>query len=438
MLPVTFLQKNRTRLGEKMAPRSLAVVHSNDVPPTNADGSAVFHQNTDLYYLTGVRQEETILLLCPESANPAWREVLFLRETTPLLETWEGKKLSQEAARKLTGIETVLWTDAFPQIFRQLMCEMDNLYLNSNEHKRARLVVESRDMRFLRETMRAYPLHNYKRLAPLLHALRVVKAPEEIDLMRKACALTNRAFQRVLHFVRPGVNEAEIEAEFAHEFIRAREKFAYLPIVASGKNALGLHYIENNVECQSGDLILLDVGGTCGMHNADMSRTIPVSGHFTPRQRTVYDAVLRAMRELAAQLRPGLLWSEWQKNSVSVLEREMIGLGLFSLRDVKKQDKDAPLWRRYFMHGIGHPLGLDVHDVGDVTQPMQAGWVLTCEPGLYIPEEEMGIRLENNFLVTENGPVDLMADIPIEAEEIEALMQQGKKSLRRLAPRVLK
>ncbi len=428
-LPAKFFVETRKNLCRRLPSRSLVVFNSNDVPPTNSDGSAQFYQNSDLFYLTGVRQEETVLMLFPDAPDPALREVLFLRETTPFLETWEGKKLSKDAARALTGIKTVKWLGELPAVLRAHMCEAENVFLNTNEHKRADPVVESRDRRFLDELMRAYPLHNYKRLAPFMHEMRAVKSPEEIKLMQAACDLTEKAFRRVLTFVKPGVYESEIEAEFAHEFIRVRERFAYMPIVASGKNALGLHYIDNNAECRAGELILIDVGGTCGLYNADMTRTIPVGGKFTKRQRQIYDSVLRALRELSDALRPGLLWADWQKNAGEVLERELVKLGVLSTSEIKKQSPDAPAYKKYFMHGIGHPLGLDVHDVGYTTRPMQAGWVMTVEPGLYIPEEGIGVRLENNILIGKSGNVNLMQNIPIEADEIEALMQKktGKR-----------
>ncbi|MDR2844490.1 MAG: aminopeptidase P N-terminal domain-containing protein [Puniceicoccales bacterium] len=422
MLSAAFFTGNRNRLSSRLAPGSLAVVNSNDVPATNGDGTAAFYQNTDLYYLTGVRQEESILLLCPDATDSALREILFLRETTPQLEIWEGKKLTRDAATRLSGIATVKSLGEFPAVFRQLACESENIYLNTNEHKRATVVTETRDARFVAETRNAYPLHNYKRLAPHMHALRVVKSKEEIATLQSACDLTAKAFQRVLRFTRPGVNEAEIEAEFAHEFIRARERFAYLPIVATGKNAIGLHYTENNTPCRSGELLLLDVGATRHLYNADMTRTIPVNGRFTRRQRKIYQSVQFALRELSAQLKPGLLWKDWQKNACALLQDELGKLDLLTPRDIRKQDPSRPACFKYFMHGIGHPLGLDVHDVGYTTQPMQAGWVMTCEPGLYIAEEGIGIRLENNLVVTDTAPVNLMQKIPLDPDEIEALM----------------
>jgi Xaa-Pro aminopeptidase len=306
------------------------------------------------------------------------------------------------------------------------MCEGEHVFLNSNEHKRAVIEVESREARFVADTLRRYPLHDYRRLAPLMHLLRAVKSEAELGLVRRACDVTAAAFERVLGFVRPGVGEWEVEAEFAHEFIRHRCRFAYLPIIASGPNACVLHYVTNAATCDKGSLLLLDVAAACGNYNADMTRTIPVGGRFTPRQKQVYNAVLRVLRQCIANLRPGHKIKDWQKEAEQLIEKELVDLGLLTMRQIKKQDPDNPAFKKYFMHGVGHPLGLDVHDVGLTVQPMQAGWVMTVEPGIYLPEEGFAVRLENDVHVTAEGPVDLMADIPIEAGEIEALMGKRK------------
>ena len=413
---------NRNRLKQLLPPGSIAVLNANDVPPTNADGTLAMSVNSDLFYLTGVEQEQTILLLNPDAEDEKHREILFLREPSHENELWEGHKLTKPEACELTGIQSIFWLSEFPRLFHRLICACEHVYLNSNEHNRAVVEVESRDARFIVETMRRYPLHDYRRLAPLLHQLRAAKSDAEIALIRKACAITRAGFRRVLKFTKPGVREKEIEAEFAHEFIRQDAGFAYLPIIASGRNACCLHYTVNSSVCKKGELLLLDVGASFSNYNSDMTRTIPVSGRFSRRQRQVYNAVLRVLRQSSSGLTPGKKPKDWQKEAEQLMEMELVDLGLISLREIKKQNPDSPALKKYFMHGIGHSLGLAVHDVVAVNQPMQAGWVMTVEPAIYIPEEGFGIRLENNVLITENGQEDLMADIPIEAEEIEKLM----------------
>lgn len=416
--------RNRKNLAEKLLPNSLAVVNSNDIPPTNADGTLPLRQNSDLFYLTGVDQEATILLLYPDAHDEKMREVLFVRETDELLAVWEGCKLTKEAARKLTGIKQVEWLSEFPAIFHRLMCECEHVYLNSNEHKRAAVEVETRDARFVLDTKRRYPLHDYQRLARILHELRAVKSEEEVDLIRKACGITKAGFERACRFVKPGVTETEVEAEFAHEFIRQGGGFAYNPIIAGGGNSCVLHYNSNDQVCRKGDLLLLDVGSSYANYNSDLTRTIPVSGRFTRRQREVYDAVLRVMRGSIKAAVPGKLHKDWQEESEALMREELLQLGLITKSEIRKEDPARPAVKKFFMHGIGHPLGLDVHDVGHTTRPFQPGWVLTVEPGIYIPKEAIGIRLEDNILIQEGGNVDLMEDIPVEAEEIERLMRE--------------
>jgi Xaa-Pro aminopeptidase len=420
--PQLFIH-NRARLRQRLPPNSLAVLHANDIPSTNADGSLRLRQNSDLFYLTGVDQEETILLLSPEAEDEKMREILFLRETSDLIAIWEGHKLTKEEARRATGIQRVEWLAEFPPIFHRLMCECEHIWLNSNEHKRAVVEVPTRDARFIRETRERYPLHDYQRLARLLHPLRAVKSAEEIRLLRAACELTNAGFQRVARFVKPGVTETEVEAEFAHEFIRGGGDFAYAPIIASGKNACVLHYLANDQVCRRGELLLLDVAASYANYNSDLTRTLPVSGKFTRRQKQVYNAVLRVLRASLKGLTAGRLLREWQPEAEQLIEAELVGLGLLTTAQIKAQDPHQPALKQYFMHGIGHPLGLDVHDVSPTNRPLQAGWVMTVEPGIYIREEGLAVRLENDVLVTENGPVDLMAHIPIEAGDIEALMR---------------
>ncbi len=419
--PELFVQ-NRQRLIQLMLPNSLAVVNANDILPTNADGSLRLCQNSDLFYLTGVDQEESILLLYPGAHEEAQRELLFLRETNDHIAIWEGHKLSKEEARQRSGIKNVHWLSEFPSLFRRLMCEAEQVYLNSNEHKRASIDVETRDARFIGQVQNQFPLHSYQRLARLMHRLRIVKSAAEVDLMRKACKLTEKGFRRVLRFLKPGVNEMEIEAEFAHEFVRGGGGFSYNPIIGSGANACVLHYLDNDQVCKKGELVLLDVGASYANYQSDMTRTIPVSGRFSRRQRQVYNAVLRVLREVSRLAVPGKLPRDWQKEAESLVEHELLGLGLLKRSDIKNQPVGRPAYKKYFMHGVGHPLGLDVHDVGFTTEPIQAGWVLTVEPAIYIREEGFAIRLENDILVQEGKNIDLMGSIPIEADEIEALM----------------
>ncbi len=419
--------ENRRRLAALMPSRSLAVVNSNDILPTNADGALVLRANSDLFYLTGIEQEESICLLAPDAHDPRLREILFLREPTELMETWEGRKLSKEAARKLTGIERIEWLSDFPAIFHARMCEADAVFLNANEHARACIVVETREARFVRDVIARYPLHDYRRLARLMHPLRVVKSEAELTLLRRACAITRDGFERVARFVKPGVSETEIEAEYAHEFIRQGGGFAYSPIIGSGENALALHYIENAAKCRAGEMLLLDVASSYANYNADLTRTLPVSGHFTRRQRQIYLAVLRVFRQLVAMLKPGILPREWNEAAQGLIEKELVDLGLLKMAEVKRQGPEKAALKRYFMHGAGHPIGLDVHDVGILSEPMQVGWVMTCEPAIYIREEKMGVRLENIILLTEGEPIDLMADIPIDPDDIEALMAANQR-----------
>jgi Xaa-Pro aminopeptidase len=423
--PAELFVQNRSRLLQLLAPNSLVVVNANDVQPTNADGALAFNPSSDLFYLTGIEQEQSILLLCPNAEDEKHREMLFLREPSREHELWEGHKLTRDEAVAQSGIKRIHWLAEFPRLFHRLMCESGHIYLNSNEHPRAVIEVESRDARFVADTLRRYPLHNYRRLAPLMHQLRVVKTEPEMAFIRKACEITGAGFRRVARFVKPGVGEKEIEAEFAHEFIRRGGNFAYLPIIATGLNACCLHYIASASTCRPGELLLLDVAASCSNYNADMTRTLPVSGRFTPRQRKVYNAVLRVLRQCVKNLTPGKKPGEWQKEAEQLMEKELVDLGLISTRQIKRQDPGNPALKKYFMHGAGHSLGLAVHDVTAARQPIQAGWVMTVEPGIYIPAEKLGVRLENNILVTETGQVDLMAAIPIEAGEIEELMARN-------------
>ncbi len=415
--------KNRENLVNLLLPKSLAVLNSNDIMPTNADGTMRLVQNSDLFYLSGIDQEETILILFPDFPNEEYREILFVKETSELIEVWEGHKYTKEEATEASGIGKVCWLSEFDGIFSTLMAEAEHVYLNTNEHIRASVRVETRDARFITFCQEQYPLHRYERLAPLMHRLRAVKSEPEIAMQQRACDITEQAFRRVLKFVKPGVMEYEIEAEYLHEFVRNGSRgFAYEPIVASGENACILHYLDNHAECQAGDVLMMDVGAEYGRYYADMSRSIPVSGRFTERQKAVYNAVLRVQRAAMDLLRPGNTIKEYHREVGKLMERELIGLGLLNAREVKQQDEKKPLYKKYFMHGTSHHLGLDVHDVGNVYRPFEAGMVFTVEPGIYIREEGLGIRLENNVVITNDGVHDLMRNIPIEAEAIEDLM----------------
>jgi Xaa-Pro aminopeptidase len=420
---------NRKRLINELQPGSVAVFNSNDIMPTNADGTMRFRQNNDLFYLTGVDQEETILVLFPDYPDKKFREVLFLRETSELIATWEGHKLTKDEARALSGIETVLWTSEFHKLLNTMltMGGAEFVYLNTNEHYRAEVAVETRDSRFIKWCKEKYQLHKYERIAPIMSKLRTVKSKEEIDQLQVACDITNSAFRRVLKFVKPGVKEYEIEAEFIHEFLRKGSRgFAYEPIIASGANSCVLHYVQNDKACKAGDVLLLDVGAEYGNYNADMTRTIPVSGKFTKRQKDVYNAVLRIKRAAMKLLKPGAQYAEYHKEVQKITESELIKLKLIDKTDLKNQNPAKPLFMKYFMHGTGHHLGLDVHDTGNMFSKMQAGMVWTVEPGIYIKEEGLGIRLENNVVIEKSGVKDLMKGIPIEVEEIENLMNTKK------------
>jgi Xaa-Pro aminopeptidase len=422
-IPSTTYIEHRQRLIQRLPAGALVIVHSNDIMPTNADGSMGFAQNSDMLYLAGIDQEESILVLFPGAGDEKHREMLFVRETSEYIAVWEGDKLTKEQATERSGITQVHWLQEFETLFRLIMCQATQVFLNSNEHPRAKIDVETRDLRFVRRCMAEYPLHRYERLAPLMHELRTIKSAGELVPLKEAVRITESGFLRLLKFVKPGVHEFEIEAELSHEFLRNRASgFAYTPIIASGANACVLHYITNNAVCQEGEMLLLDIAARYGNYNADLTRTIPVNGRFTDRQRAVYNAVLRVFRACCQMLRPGVIIHDYQKEVGKLMESELIGLGLLKKEDVAKQDPEKPLFKKYFPHGTSHHLGLDVHDVGNTWKPIQAGMVFTVEPGIYIREENLGVRLENDILIGEKGNIDLMASIPIEADEIEALM----------------
>jgi Xaa-Pro aminopeptidase len=415
---------NRAKFTAQMQQGTLAVFNSNDIYPVSADSTMPFQQHRDILALSGVDQEESILVLFPNASNPAHREVLFLKETSDLIAIWEGEKLTKQAAFETSGIKTVYWLQQFPTIFKQMMAEASGIYLNTNEHLRANTEVETREDRFIKKVKQDFPAHQVFKAAPIMHKIRSIKNDIEIELMQRACKITEAGVRRLLGFIKPGVWEYEIEAELAHEFLRNSSKgFAYTPIIASGKNACVLHYIENNQQCKEGDVILLDVGAEYANYSSDLTRCIPVSGKFTTRQKEVYNAVLHVKKEAEKLLIPGTIMAEYHKQVGHLMEEQLVNIGLISMEDIKTQNPDWPAYKKYFMHGTSHFIGLDTHDVGLWHQPIQAGMVFTCEPGIYIPEEGLGIRLEDDLVVQEMGaPFNLMKDIPLEAEEIEALM----------------
>lgn len=415
---------NRKNFIAKMESAALAVFNSNDIYPVSADSTMPFQQHRDIFHLSGVDQEESILVISPNSKNPAHNEVLFLKETNEHIAVWEGEKLTKENAFEVSGIKTVYWLSQFDTIFKQMMCEVDKIYLNTNEHLRANTEVETREDRFVKNVKLDYPSHSVRRSAPIMHQIRSIKGPIEIELMQRACSITKLGVERLLKFVKPGVFEYEIEAELIHEFVRNRSKgFAYTPIVASGANACVLHYIENNCECKDGEVILLDVGAEYANYASDLTRAIPVNGRFTERQKAVYNAVLHVKNEAQKMLVPGTIMNDYHKEVGKIMEAELLKLKLIDSTDIKNQKADWPAYKKYFMHGTSHFIGLDTHDVGLWNEPIQAGMVFTCEPGIYIPEEKLGIRLEDDLVIKENGaPLNLMADIPIEADHIEDLM----------------
>jgi len=404
-------------------PNSIAIFHSNDEYPKNGDQTFIFKQNADFFYLTGIDQEQSILILYPDCPNPLYKEVLFLRQTSEHIAVWEGHKYTKEEARKASGIENVYWLHELDAILHSIINYADNIYINTNENDRYSHSVPYRDLRMYEQLRAKYPLHHYERSAVILRELRTVKSELEIELTSKACAITRDAFMRVLKFVKPGVAEYEIEAEVTHEFLKQRATgHAYSPIIASGPNANILHYIDNNQVCKDGDVILLDFGAEYANYNADMTRSIPVNGRFTKRQRDVYEAVLRIMREATKLIQAGTLLNDYHEEVGKMMTSELIGLKLLDKHDVEKQDPKMPAYKKYFMHGTSHHLGLDVHDFASRYRPFEVGNILTCEPGIYIPAEGLGIRLENDILITTDGNTDLMAYIPVEAGEIEEMM----------------
>ena len=422
--------KNRLKLSKQMVSNSIAIFNSNDVFSTGADSTLPFEQHRNIFYLTGVDQEESILLVFPDAKQEAHREVLFVKETNDHIAIWEGAKLSKLQATASSGIKTVYWLEEFQSIFSRLMEESTHFYYNNNEHYRQAVEMETREDRFLKMVKSSYPAHKMVPNFPIMEALRGVKESEEISLIKTACDITEKGFNRVLGFVKPGVMEYEIEAEYTHEFLRNRSKgFAYTPIIASGYNACVLHYIDNNQECKDGDLLLMDVAAEYANYSSDMTRTIPVNGRFTARQKAVYQAVLNVKNHATKLLVPGTMWDAYHVEVGKLMTSELLGLELINKVDVQNEDPKWPAYKKYFMHGTSHHMGLDTHDFGALKSPMQANMVFTVEPGIYIPKENMGIRLEDDVVIQAKGsPVNLMQNIPIEIDEIEALMSLIKNS----------
>ena len=423
-IPNSFYKKTRKSFTSQMKSKSLAVFNSNDIYPISADSTIPFEQHRDIFYLSGIDQEETILLLFPESLNPKYREILFVRKTNSKIIIWEGAKLNKEQARELSGIETIMWLDDFKSIFQELSTQCETFYINTNEHYRQNVVTETREDRFIKWCKNNYPAHKMAKSNPILQELRAIKTKEEIQQIKIACDITEKGIRRVLSFIKPGVWEYEIEAELIYEFIKNRSRgFAYEPIIASGANANILHYIENNKQCKSGELILIDVAAEYGNYSADLTRTLPISGRFTKRQKEIYNAVLFVKNEATKLLRTGVIWKDFHIEVGKIMTSQLIKLGLLDKSDVQNETTKNPAYKKYFMHGTSHHLGLNTHDYGLLHLPMEANMVFTVEPGIYIPEERFGIRLEDDVVIQKSGaPINLMSNIPIEADEIEDLM----------------
>jgi len=423
----SIYKNNRANFSNSLNSLGIAVFNSNDIYPISADSTLPFAQHRDIFYLTGINQEETILLLFPEAKNPIHREILFIKETNAHIAVWEGEKLSKNQAKIISGIETILWISDFENIFFKLASQSELFYFNTNEHYRASVQTQTREDRFIKWAKKKYPAHRVGKSNPILQRLRSVKWPEEIEQIQKACNITEKGIRRLFSFIEAGVWEHEIEAELAHEFIRNGSKgFAYTPIIASGKNANILHYIENNKQCQDGELILLDVAAEYGNYSSDLTRTLPVSGKFNDRQKAVYNSVLKVKNQASKLLIPGVLWEEYHKEVGEIMTSELLKLGLLDKSDIQNQTSELTAYKKYFMHGTSHHIGLDTHDYGLLNEPIKPNMVFTVEPGIYIPEEGFGVRLEDDIVVQENNvPKNLMEKIPIEIEEIEELMNKN-------------
>ncbi|MBC7915299.1 MAG: aminopeptidase P N-terminal domain-containing protein [Pyrinomonadaceae bacterium] len=420
---VSLFNENRRKFVSKLKTNAIAIFFSNAECVRSGDQTYPFKQNADFFYLTGIDQEQSILVLFPDCPNPLYKEVLFLRQTNEHIAIWEGHKYTQPQAKDTSGITAIYWLEEFWNVLPSIIHYADIVYLNSNENDRANHEASNRDLRFIHQLKDKYPLHEYRRSASILRELRAVKSETEIELTQKACNITGDAFRRVLKYVKPGIKEYQIEAEIIHEFIKqGATGHAYTPIIASGANANILHYNDNNQVCITGEVILFDFGAEYANYNADLSRSIPINGRFTKRQKDVYNAVLHVMKEAKKMIVAGTVWSEYQDEVGKIMSDQLIELGLLDKFEVANQNPTMPLYKKYFMHGTSHHLGLDVHDFANRYKPFESGNILTCEPGIYIREEGLGIRLENDILITESGNIDLMADIPIEIEEIEEIM----------------
>lgn len=423
-LPREIFINNRERFTKFLKSRSLAVFNSNDIYPTSADGSLPFKQAADIFHLSGIDQEESILVIFPDAHKPEHREMLFLKETNEHIAIWEGAKLTKEQAYEVSGIKSVFWLNDFERIFKEVMSHAECAYLNTNEHLRASIEVETREARFVKWCIQTYPLHEYERAAPIMHQIRAIKNDHELEVMQIAADITTKSYNRILKFLKPGVWEYELEAEFMHEFLMNRSRgFAYTPIIGGGFNACVLHYIENNDQCQDGDLVLFDVGAEYGNYACDVTRCFPVNGKFTARQKEIYNAVLRVKHGAEKLLYVGNNLLDYHKGVGELMTKELVDLKLITMDDVKNEDPNWPAYKKYFMHGTSHYLGIDVHDVGLWTGTIEEGMVFTCEPGIYIPEEKLGIRLEDDLVVTKKGLINLTKAIPIEVDEIEEAMR---------------
>ncbi len=420
----SFYNNSRKAFMAELKPKSLAVFNSNDIYPIGADSTLPFEQHRDIFYLSGIDQEESILVLFPNAYEKKQREILFIRKTDEHIAIWEGAKLTKAQANDISGIQTICWLEDFEAVFQKLSTQCDTFYFNTNEHYRQSVETQTREDRFIKWCKKQYPAHSNAKSNPILQKLRSIKDDEEIKQLQTACDITEKGIRRLLSFLKPGIWEYELEAELVHEFLRNRSKgFAYEPIIASGMNANILHYTQNNQQCKAGELVLLDVAAEYGNYSADLTRTIPVSGVFTKRQREVYNSVLRVKNEATKLLIPGMIWKDFHLEVGKLMTSELQGLGLLDKADIQNENPDNPAYKKYFMHGTAHHLGLNTHDYGLLHLPMEANMVFTVEPGIYIPHEGFGVRLEDDVVIQKSGaPTNLMKNIPIEVEDIESIM----------------
>ena len=420
----SFYINSRKAFMAELKPKSLAVFNSNDIYPIGADSTLPFEQHRDIFYLSGIDQEESILVLFPNAYEKKQREILFIRKTDEHIAIWEGAKLTKAQANDISGIQTICWLEDFEAVFQKLSTQCDTFYFNTNEHYRQSVETQTREDRFIKWCKKQYPAHSNAKSNPILQKLRSIKDDEEIKQLQTACDITEKGIRRLLSFLKPGIWEYELEAELVHEFLRNRSKgFAYEPIIASGMNANILHYTQNNQQCKAGELVLLDVAAEYGNYSADLTRTIPVSGVFTKRQREVYNSVLRVKNEATKLLIPGMIWKDFHLEVGKLMTSELQGLGLLDKADIQNENPENPAYKKYFMHGTAHHLGLNTHDYGLLYLPMEANMVFTVEPGIYIPHEGFGVRLEDDVVIQKSGaPTNLMKNIPIEVEDIESIM----------------